>query len=232
MSTRSIVVVVSLAAGLAVLYRFGPSPEQVVHAVEWMQALGPAGWLVFAVTFLVWTLLALPASWPQMIAGFLFGPVLGFLVASAASTLCSTAAFMLTRTRLRSVIASRLGGDVRFHSIDRAIGEGGVQLVAILRLSPLSPYNVVTYALGLTRVPLSHYVLGTALGSIPPLLLYTYLGSTVSDLSRLLDGSAAAESGWVTSVALVTTLVATALVTRFAQLALRRSLARVEGSAR
>ncbi|MFT4623744.1 MAG: putative membrane protein YdjX (TVP38/TMEM64 family) [Myxococcota bacterium] len=223
----------AIAAAILVVavlgYRFAPTADQVVHAVAWMQELGPTGWLVFSVVFLAWTLFALPASWSQGTAGFLFGPVVGFFVASALSTATGTVAFLLARTRLRSVIADRISGDPRFRAIDSAIGDGGTQLVVVLRLSPLSPFNVVNYALGITRVPLRSYVIGTLVGSIPPVLLYSYLGSTVGDLSRLLDGSAAAETGWAQGLALGTTLLATALVTRFAQVALKRSLPSPDG---
>ena len=223
-SGRKVAIALALVAVVCGVVVFAPSAEQVVATVAWMQDLGPTGWLVFAGIFLLWTLAGLPASWMQGTAGFLFGPVLGFAVASAGCTTFGTVSFLLARTRLRKVIADRIGGDPRFRAIDAAIEGGGTQLVVVLRLSPLSPYNLMNYALGITRVPLRAYVLGTLVGSVPPVLLYSYLGSTVGDLSKLLDGSAASEAGWVQGVAIGTTLIATALVTRFAQVALKRSL--------
>jgi uncharacterized membrane protein YdjX (TVP38/TMEM64 family) len=230
LTRRRIATIVAVCLALAFLYAFAPSPDPVVSAVAWLQSLGPTGWLVFALLYLCWTVAALPASWPQMIAGFIFGPVLGFVVAHTLSTLSSTATFLLARTRLRTLVAGHFTSDPRFHAIDGAIGSGGTQLVAMLRMSPLSPFNIVTYALSITQVSTRHFVAGTALGCLPPVLIFTYLGSTVGDLSRLLDGTAASESGWVQALVLATTLVATALVTRFAQQALKRALRPLKGT--
>jgi len=213
-----------VAVGLSLLWWFSPSLETLIELLEWIRNAGPRGYLAYGIVYLIATLLMGPASILQGSAGFLFGPMWGWLLASLLSTVFGTLNFLLARTVLRKWIANRVAGDARFSAIDGAIGDGGAGLVALLRVSPISPYNVVCYMLGLTNVSLGRYVFGTWVGSIVPVTLYTYLGSTVGSFAELLDGNASS-ANWVQWVGLVATLVATAGVTRYAQIALKRALA-------
>jgi uncharacterized membrane protein YdjX (TVP38/TMEM64 family) len=211
--------------GLCALAVLGATQlDRMVLLLEWVRSAGPQGLLVFAAVYLLCTLLMAPASFLQGSAGFLFGPGLGFVIASAASVACGGVAFVLGRTVLRDVVARRVANDPRFASIDNAIGEGGLYLVVLLRLSPLSPFNIFNYGLGLTRVSTREFLLGTWIGSIPAVFLYSYLGSTVGSLADLAEGQSTANPTAQVLV-LACTLVASVLVARFAQKALKRALA-------
>jgi uncharacterized membrane protein YdjX (TVP38/TMEM64 family) len=212
-----------LCVGVAVLWWFSPSMETLIGLLERTRSTGPRGYVVYAGLYLVATLLMGPASILQGSAGFLFGPLWGWVVAALLSNGFGAVNFLLARTVLRKWVASRIAHDTRFASIDAAIGDGGASLVALLRVSPVSPYNVVCYTLGLTQVSLGRYALGTFVGSLVPVTLYTYLGSTVGSVAELVDGNASSAS-WVQWVGLVATLIATAGVTRYAQIALKRAL--------
>ena len=93
------------------------------------------------------------------------------------------------------------------------------------RISPVMPFNVVSYALGVTRVRFRDYLLGTTLGAILPMALYTTIGASVGDLAALLAGEGVG-FGWVQVAGVALTVVATVLVTRVARSALAEALAR------
>ena len=212
-----------LCLGAAVLWWVSPSMETLIGLLERTRSTGPSGYVAYVAVYLVATLLMGPASLLQGSAGFLFGPLWGWGVAAVLSNLFAAISFLLARTVLRKWVAARIAHDPRFAAIDTAIGEGGSSLVALLRVSPVSPFNVVSYTLGLTQVSLGRFVLGTFMGSLVPVTLYTYLGSTVGSVAELIDGNASSAS-WVQWVGLVATLIATAGVTRYAQIALKRAL--------
>ena len=113
-------------------------------------------------------------------------------------------------------------------AIDAAVEREGFKLVLLLRLSPLFPFNVLNYALSLTRVTLGRYVLASAIGMLPGTALYVYLGSLAPAAAEL---SAATRGGSSTRTALyVVGLLATVVVVVIATRAARRALhAELEG---
>ncbi len=212
-----------VAVGVALWWL--PTLDLLLAAVTWIRGAGALGFGVFLGVYLVGTLLMGPASWLQGAAGFLYGPWFGVPLAWAASNLSGLVAFRLARSTLREWVARRLARFPLHRAMDRAIGEDGLVLVVMLRLSPLSPFNPLCYALGLTRVRASRYALGTAIGTLAPATLYAFLGSTVSDLQELASGEAAQDAGWFTTAALALTLVASVAVTLFARRAVQKALA-------
>ena len=58
-----------------------------------------------------------------------------------------------------------------------ALGEQGLKIVLLTRLSPIFPFNLLNYAFGLTDVKLWQYVLASWIGMIPGTIMYVYLGS-------------------------------------------------------
>lgn len=215
-------VVVALLA-----FRTFEGPQRLLAAVEWVRGAGLLGGLAFALLMLVATVLLLPASVLTLGAGFVWGPLVGFAVVLPSAVLASTAAFLLSRGVARAWVERRLGHSARFQAIDEAVGQGGLRLVLLLRLSPLLPFNLLNPTLGLTRVSLRDYVVGSAIGMAPGAFLYLYLGSLVTSASQLLSGdrpSAGSLGAALYALGLVATVVVTVWVTRAARAALSKAL--------
>ncbi len=119
----------------------------------------------------------------------------------------------------------RLEGNQRFAAIDRAVGEQGRKIVFLLRLSPVFPFNLLNYGLGLTRVRFPDYF-AASIGMLPGTLLYVYYGKLLGDVAALAGGAAVEkDAGYyaVLALGLVATLAVTTLVTRIARRALREA---------
>jgi uncharacterized membrane protein YdjX (TVP38/TMEM64 family) len=220
MSPRRLVAVVAAATAFAAALWLLPAPHALLDELARLRGAGWSGGVRFASVYLVATLAFVPAGILQGAAGFLYGPWLGFLVAWPLGTACGAVSFALARTALRGWVEARL--HERFRPYDRAIARRGAVAVALLRISPLSPFNAMHYALGVTGVTVQQFAVGTLLGSIPPCLLFTYVGSTVAELGALADGDAAASLP-AQIVGLTTTLAASVGITVIA----RRELARM-----
>ncbi len=82
----------------------------------------------------------------------------GTAVVSFASTLSAAAAFLIGRYAARDWVGRKVEGSRRMRAIDEAVGVHGWKLVLLLRLSPVFPYNLLNYALGLTRVRFLPYI--------------------------------------------------------------------------
>jgi uncharacterized membrane protein YdjX (TVP38/TMEM64 family) len=213
-------------AALAAVYSV-PTGEWLLALVEEIRGAGAAGVSIFAGAYVAATVLLLPGSVLTAGAGFAYGPVWGTLLVSPLSVGAAALAFVLGRTVARGWIARRIAGNPRFRAIDEAIGDSGFKIVLLLRLSPLFPFSLLNYALGLTRVRLRDYVAGSALGMLPGTVLYVYLGSIVTSASELAAGrgeAAGASRSLLYWGGLAATVGATWLVTRVARRALSRAI--------
>ena len=141
--------------------------------------------LIFAAFYIAAVVLLLPGSLLTLSAGFLFGLGSGFIICSISSVLGATLAFLLGRFLARDWVAAKLLEMPRFAALDRAIGKRSAIIVLLTRLSPIFPFNLLNYALGLTGVSLRTYVLASWVGMMPGTLLYVYLGSIAKDLGSI-----------------------------------------------
>lgn len=229
MAAGGIVAVASLAIEGALVWPLG---EWVGALVDWVKGAGLLGALVYAAAYILAAVLMLPGAVLTAGGGFAYGPVLGTAIVSPVSVVAATVSFLLGRTVARGWIARRTATDPRFRAVDAAIGEHGLKIVLLLRLSPLLPFNVLNYALGLTRVRLRDYVLGSAIGMFPGTALYVYIGSLVRDLA-LADGPARESSARLilTVVGVLATAAASVVIARVARRALADELARPPATA-
>ena len=225
-----LVAVVIGVAGLVALFTLLPVAARLVTVVAWIRDQGPAGSALFAAVYVAAAVLLLPGSVLTIGAGFAYGPLWGLVLISPVSVLAATTAFLLGRTIARDWVARRLGQDPRLAAIDAAVGQSGFKIVLLLRLSPVFPFNVLNYTLGLTRVRLRDFVLGSWIGMLPGTVLYVYIGSLVTSASELASGdhqSSGVAGRVLLVVGLGATLAVVVLVTRIARKALKHALDQV-----
>jgi uncharacterized membrane protein YdjX (TVP38/TMEM64 family) len=197
----------------------------VPQFARWVDGLGAWGPAVFVVAYAVAAVAFVPGSLLTLAAGAIFGLTQGVAYVFVAAVLGSTAAFLLARYVARGAVERRLATNPRFAAIDRAVGIQGRKIVFLLRLSPAFPFNVLNYALGLTRVRLRDYVVASV-GMVPGTVLYVYYGKLIGDVAALAGGAAPDKGAGYYAVlvlGLVATVVVTTLVTRTARRALREA---------
>lgn len=195
---------------------------------ERIRGAGAAGVLLFIAVYVVAEVALVPGSLLTMAAGFAYGPIAGLLVASPASVLAATTAFLLGRTVLRGWTQKKIARSPKMRALDRAIGRNSFKLILLLRLSPLIPFNLLNYVLGLSDVPLGRYMAASFIGMLPGAWLYVYLGSLATTAAELTHASR--EGGVqrivLTAAGLVATVLAIVFVTRAAKRALVEELNR------
>lgn len=186
---------------------------------EWVDGLGAVGPLVFAAVYAAAVVAFVPGSALTIAGGLVFGVVEGAIVVFTGATVGATLAFLVARYLARDLVEKRIAGNRRFAAIDRAIGHEGRKIVFLLRLSPVFPFTLLNYALGLTKVRLFDYVLAS-LGMIPGTILYVYLGSLGAEAASAAAGGADTGRTAIAVLGFLATLVVTVLVTRVARRAL------------
>jgi len=156
---------------LAIIYR---DQFDTVALETWVRDAGPVAPLLFILIYALAAVLFLPGSALTLAGGALFGPVLGTLYNLTGATLGATLAFLIARYLAADWVTNKTGGRVK-QLINGVEGEGW-RFVAFVRLVPLFPFNLLNYALGLTRLRLLHYILATYLFMLPGTIAFTYLG--------------------------------------------------------
>ncbi|HET8656065.1 MAG TPA: TVP38/TMEM64 family protein [Longimicrobiaceae bacterium] len=192
--------------------------------VGWVDGLGAWGAAAFIVGYVVATVALLPGSVLTLVGGAVFGLTRGTVYVFVAATLGATLAFLIARHLARPWVERRVSADTRFRRLDEAISEQGFRIVLLLRLSPVLPFNLLNYALGVTRVRLRDYVLAS-IGMLPGTLLYVYAGSVAGEVAALAGGAGATHGTAYYALlvlGLAATLAVTVLLTRIARRALAR----------
>jgi rhodanese-related sulfurtransferase len=100
--------------------------------------------------------------------------VWGTLYNLTGATIGATLAFLVARYLASHWVEQKTGG--RLRQLKEGVEGEGWRFVAFVRLVPLFPFNLLNYALGLTRIKLSHYVIASYLCMLPGAIAYTYLG--------------------------------------------------------
>jgi uncharacterized membrane protein YdjX (TVP38/TMEM64 family) len=144
---------------------------------DWVAGAGMAGPLLFMALYALATVLFLPGSVLTLAGGALFGPLWGTVYNLTGATLGAALAFLVARYLASEWVQSRAGkGTGRVGRLVKGVETEGWRFVAFTRLVPLFPFNLLNYALGLTRIPFLHYLVATYVFMFPGALAYTYLG--------------------------------------------------------
>jgi uncharacterized membrane protein YdjX (TVP38/TMEM64 family) len=162
---------VAAAAVVAALNR-----ERIDPAVldAWIGGLGAWAPIGYVAVYAMATIAFVPGTIFGLAGGALFGPVWGTVFNLLGATFGATLAFLVARYLAADWIARKAGG--RLARLIAGAEAEGWRFVALVRLVPLFPFNLLNYALGLTRIPLGHYVLASLLCMAPGTLAYTWLG--------------------------------------------------------
>ena len=93
-------------------------------------------------------------------------------------------------------------------AIELALEKEGLKLIILLRLSPLVPFDILNYLMGVTSISFKHYALGS-LGMIPGTIVYVYIGTGLSNMADVMSGNSS--SGGTGTLAIVMLIVGSIL---------------------
>lgn len=168
-----------IAAGIAVVTAiavafFYRDALDATALETWIRGLGVLAPLVFIAVYALGAVLFAPGSVLTLAGGALFGPVWGTLYNLTGATIGATLAFLVARYLAQGWVTRKAGGKLK-QLLDGVEAEGW-KFVAFTRLVPLFPFNLLNYALGLTRIKLGVYIAATFVFMLPGAIAYTYLG--------------------------------------------------------
>mgnify|MGYP003603014869 CR=1 FL=1 len=148
---------------------------------------GFRGPLICMLLYILFTLLFIPSTPLSLIVGAVYGVVAGTVYASIGTLIGATLAFLIGRYALHRSIRRWIGDGKTFHWIDEGIKNDPWRIIVISRMFPITPYNFLNYAYGLTGVSLAKYMIASWLGMLPPIIAWVW---TAAAAGRIAEGNA------------------------------------------
>lgn len=117
------------------------------------------------------------ALWITIAGGLLFGLFGGSAATVVGATLGASTLFLAAKTSLGKTLQERAGGFVK--RMEKGFQEDAISYMFALRLLPLVPFPVANIAPALLGAKFRDYVLTTALGIVPGVIAYTWIGASL-----------------------------------------------------
>lgn len=152
--------------------------DALQRLIESYGALAP---LIFVLIYTIAPVLFLPGLPLTIAAGVLFGPFWGVVYSITGATLGACLAFLVSRYGARGWVERRLQGP-RWQQLDKDVAQQGWKIVAIMRLIPLLPFNLLNYAFGLTKIRFLHFALASLIFMLPGAIAYVVFSSSLLDV--------------------------------------------------
>jgi uncharacterized membrane protein YdjX (TVP38/TMEM64 family) len=201
---------------VAVMIAIALSPavqRALLDAVDWCARSGPAGIAVYGLLYTLSTVVVFPAAVLTAAAGWAWGLVDGTLIVLGVSLIADWIPFAIARRLGRERVAAAAVHARTLGALEAAFRQHGFWLVALLRLSPVAPYNVTNYLLGLVPVSTATYLVASTIGSVPGVVLIVYGGTLAVDVL---------DDPWVLGVSIAVAVLTYVGVVLIARRALRR----------
>lgn len=213
------VVGLAVVAGLAVILgQFFPLDQIIFRLGESVATYEPWTTVLYPLALALANLLLLPGGLLIVGSGFLFGLWRGFFLVLAGNLTGAAIAFFLTRRFARGWVEQRFLRNPKWRALDLAIAREGWKIVFLTQLNPLSPTSLINYFYGATRMRFGQCMTWIALGQIPGMFLYAYLGWMGRVSWKLWREGAGFREGayWLWIAGLLLSLVLTMVLARLA----------------
>ena len=206
-----LILFIILLVAVVVLFHLMGWGDKLALLRGWINDLGIWGPLVFVLLYIIAVVLALPGSAITIAGATLFGSVWGVVLVSIAATIGAGICFLISRYLARDLILRKLAQNDKFLKLDRLTEKHGAIVVAITRLIPLFPFNVLNYGFGLTAVNFWTYVFWSWLCMLPGTILY------VVGTNAIFSGISSGKIPWVLVSVIVLAGIILAFLVRLAR---------------
>ncbi len=195
----------------------------VLVSLRQARVFGAAAPLAFVLVHVFGVAAFVPATVFAVAGGALFGFSRGVAYSIVGGGFGAVSAFLLGRHVLRNVFARRFAESPQLVAVDRAVAADGLRILFLLRLSPIMPFNLLNYALGVSTVRLRDFALALV-GMLPGTIVAAYAGQVAGEALALAGQTQPVwNSSYVLAliIGLLATIVAAIVLARTARRALR-----------
>ncbi len=190
--------------GLMIVWQFTPLAALTDPATlkPWFDGIVASEWVYILVPliYVVGGLLVFPITVLIALTAMAFGPWSGLLLATGGSLISAAASYGVGSLLGRSFLRDLMG--TRVNRISRAMGRKGVLSVVTMRVVPVAPFTFINFVAGASHINFRDFVIGTALGMAPGIVVMTALGDRLRHVWENPDAGnmilfALAVAGWI-----------------------------------
>lgn len=184
------IIVIGALIGVLSVYGLIPTFAEVragrMEIEAFLMEMPVLGALIFSLGYVLVVALSIPAATVlTVLAGFLFGSILGTALVVVSATMGAAALFLLVRLFFQEYVCARFGA--RLAVVNREMADNGFRDVLLLRLAPIIPFALINVGAALTSVRFRDYVLATLLGIAPFSFVYVHAGTRLAEIERVSD---------------------------------------------
>jgi uncharacterized membrane protein YdjX (TVP38/TMEM64 family) len=184
------VAIAGVAVLAALVFLLDPLHDGVIDAVsgdtdelrEDLRGLGVGGVAIVFALALVHVVIWYPAEILDAAVGFVYDFWVALPLVMAAWIVNAVVAYWIGRHAARPLLY-RVVSRERFDRLEQLAERGGVALLLAMRLVPIVPFSLFSYAAGAAHVPMGRFLWTTAVGYIPLTAVFVYLGNRLEELS-------------------------------------------------
>lgn len=174
----------SAPAGFQVDVQDSPLPPvQQDSEVAFVDRFGQWSFVLAALLMIVVAILPIPAEFPAMLNGMIFGPLIGTTITWLGAIVGAWISFELAR-RFGRPLTERFVKSTLLERTDRVVDSAGWPGLLTLRLIPAVAFTALNWGAGLTTVPRWTFLWTTTLGILPGAIVFTVSGTGVAALFR------------------------------------------------
>ena len=149
---------------------------------EYLLSLGMVkGALVYLAiyTFSIRPFVPIPPTLYTFAGGFTFGPIWGTVLTVTGATLNASLCFLIARALGKDFVEKISKG--KFGKLNERLRDSGFKTLLLIRTSPVGPpFDLVSYASGVLRIPFWSHFVATMVGVIPAVAVYSYFGGSIT----------------------------------------------------
>src|SRR6476660_837796 len=215
-----------LAIALAIaLSRFVPVVNFVEVLQQQVMSWGAWAAVCYPLLFALCNILLLPGGILAVGGGFFFGLWWGFLIVFAGNVVATGISFALSRSIARRWFERKLSANPTVRALGPAVERESWKIILLSQLHPLFPTSLLNYFYGLTRIRFGSYILWAAIGRLPGLFLYVYVGTLGQLAVRIMRGENYPRiiEYWIWGGVFVTTVLLFIVLVRIAYRAIQTS---------
>lgn len=130
---------------------------------------------IFTMIYALTTILLIPSSPLNFLAGALFGPFFGGFLSIVGATIGSVTAFCLAKTLPLHWVVKRKSYK-QLEKILNYFENHPWKVLAFIRVNPIVPTGILNYLIGITRISIKPFTLTMLLFGSPPTITFSYIG--------------------------------------------------------